>query len=83
MACEGLMPLPSPFTNFGELAPRILNGFKNGLSPSHLALAGEVKEKSGAPETGRLVTATFGSVYLYGEFLGPSGTPALELITAN
>jgi hypothetical protein len=65
-----------------ELAPRTVNGTKNGLNPSHGVFAGEKTEKSGAPETGRLISPTFGPGYTTGELV-TGGATVFELATAE
>jgi HYR domain len=65
-----------------ELAPKIVNGVKNGLTPSKDVFEGEKTEKSGAPETGRLISATFGPGYVTGSMLS-AGSAAFELDTAK
>lgn len=64
-----------------ELAPRTVSGNGNGLSPSHVVFSGEKTEKSGAAETGRLVS-TFGFGYTTGELVS-AGAEDFELITAE
>jgi hypothetical protein len=68
-----------------ELAPKWINGAKNGLNPSHEDFGGEKlekSEKSGQPETGRLISPVFGPGYTGGELVAGGGT-VFELITAE
>jgi hypothetical protein len=65
-----------------ELAPRTVNGSKNGLSSSHGVFAGEKTEKSGAPETGRLWSQEFLAGYTTGELI-TAGSTDFELVTAE
>jgi hypothetical protein len=71
-----------------ELAPKLVNGVKNGLSPSRWVFSGEKNSKKAeeegkkVPETGRLISSEFGPLYWTGELL-TAGARDLELLTAN
>ena len=65
-----------------ELSLKMVNGLKNGLSPSHNVIVGEHTEKGGAPETGRLISPLFGPGYVGAELVF-AGAPDFELITAE
>jgi hypothetical protein len=65
-----------------ELAPKTVNGTKNGLFPSHGIFAGEKTEKDGAFETGRLVSKLFGPGFTSGELVS-AGSTDFELVTAQ
>jgi hypothetical protein len=41
-----------------ELSPKLVNGVKNGMNPSHAMFVGEKTDKGGAPETGRPFSPT-------------------------
>jgi hypothetical protein len=65
-----------------ELAPKLVNGVKNGLTPSKEVFEGEKTEKSGAPETGRLISPAVGPGYVSGSLISAGG-PTFELMQSK